>query len=77
MIDRIGDPVNDLLLSGQPGSGTVSVLRTVSEKVKVEAKTLSIAECVRNFCPQDVTLDKTDASPAPSDGRRSGSRCPR
>ena len=53
------------------------MLRIVSEKVKAEAKkALSIAECVRNVCLLDAMLDKTGASPAPSDGRRSGSRCP-
>ena len=43
----------------------------MSEKVKAEAKkALSIAECVRNFRLLDVMLAKTDASPAPSDGRQ-------
>jgi hypothetical protein len=60
MIDRIGDPVNDLL-SGQTGSGTVNVLRTVSEKVKAEAKeALSIAGRVGNVCLLDVSLYETD-----------------
>ena len=33
MIDQIGDPLNDLL-PGPKGSGTGSVLRTVSKKVQ-------------------------------------------
>jgi len=37
MKNRIDDPVNDLL-SGQTGSDPISVLQTVSEKVKAEAK---------------------------------------
>jgi hypothetical protein len=60
MIDRIGDPVNDLL-SGQTGSGTVSVLRSMSEKVKAKAKeAISTAGRVENFCLLDVRLYETD-----------------
>ncbi len=61
MINRIDDPVT-VLLSGQTGSGTVSVLRTVSEKIKAEAKeVLSTAGRVGKFCLLNVRLYKTDA----------------
>ncbi len=53
------------LLSGQTGSGILSLLRSVSKKVKAEAEeALSTAGPVRNSCLRDVELDKTDASPA-------------
>lgn len=53
------------LLSGQTGSGIVSLLRSVSKKVKAEAKeALSTAGPVRNSCLRDVELEKTAASPA-------------
>lgn len=64
MINRIGDPVNTLL-SGQTGSGIACILRTMSEKVKAEAKeALSTAGRVGNFCLLDVRFCKTDAYPA-------------
>ncbi len=38
---------------------------------------LSTAGHIRNFCLLDVMLEKTDASPPPSDGWRCGTRYPK
>lgn len=64
MINRIDNPVN-VLLSRQTGNGTVSVLRTVLEKIKAETKEiLSTAGRVGKFCLLHVRLYTTDASSA-------------